>query len=149
MLNIDWFEPFNGCVYAVGVLYLVVMNLSRSQRYRRQKIVISGIIPALNEPPLTINSYLSPMVTELLQLWQGVPSVKVVKLWCVQHYLLLHVTCRLDGRSVDFLVIQLTLDVLAVTVHFLKVDYSVIIRVMIEILGKCEAINNIDRMFQD
>ena len=48
-----------------------------------------------------------------------------------------------------FLVIQLTLDVLVVTVHFLKVYYSVIIRVLIEIHGKCEAINNIERMFED
>ena len=31
MLNIDWFEPFHNCVFAVGVLYLVVMNLPRSQ----------------------------------------------------------------------------------------------------------------------
>lgn len=31
MLNVDWFEPFNGCIYAVGVLYLAIMNLPRSQ----------------------------------------------------------------------------------------------------------------------
>ena len=73
MLNIDWFEPFSGCIYAVGVLYLAIMNLPRSQRYKRQNIIILGIIPGPSEPPLTVNSYLSPMVTELLQLWQGVP----------------------------------------------------------------------------
>ena len=25
MLNIHWFEPFSGCIYAVGVLYLAIM----------------------------------------------------------------------------------------------------------------------------
>ena len=63
MLNIDWFQPFSGCVYSVGVLYLAIMNLPPSHRYKRQNILILG---------LTINSYLSPLVSELLQLWQGV-----------------------------------------------------------------------------
>ena len=69
MLNIHWFQPFSGCVYSVGVLYLAIMNLPRSHRYKRQNILI---IPGPSEPPLTINSYLSPLVSELLQLWQGV-----------------------------------------------------------------------------
>lgn len=31
-----------------------------------------GVIPGPSEPPLTVNSYLSPLVKELLQLWKGV-----------------------------------------------------------------------------
>ena len=101
MLNIDWFEPFTGSVYAVGVLYLAIMNLPRSERYKRHNILILGIIPGPSEPPLTVNTYLSPLVTELLQLWKGVP-MKVSN--CGEHMVraaLLAVACDLPaGRKV-------------------------------------------------
>ena len=73
MLNIDWFQPYKHCVYSVGVIYLVLMNLPRSHRYKRQNILIVAVIPGPREPPLTMNSYLSPMVAELIQLWHGSP----------------------------------------------------------------------------
>ena len=73
MLNIDWFQPYKHCVYSVGVIYLVLMNLPRSHRYKRQNILIVAVIPGPREPPLTMNSYLSPMVAELIQLWHGIP----------------------------------------------------------------------------
>lgn len=60
MLNIDWFQPFDHYTYSLGVIYLVIMNLPRNQRYKRQNVIIIGIIPGPHEPPLTINSYLSP-----------------------------------------------------------------------------------------
>lgn len=69
MLNIDWFQPFDHYTYSIGVIYLVIMNLPRNQRYKRQNVIIVGIIPGPHEPPLTINS---PLVDELLQLWSGV-----------------------------------------------------------------------------
>ena len=37
----------------------------------RQNIII-GIIPGPSEPPLSMNSYLPPLVTDLLQLWDGI-----------------------------------------------------------------------------
>ena len=38
----------------------------------RQNVILVGVISAPSEPPLSINSYLSPLVKELLQLWNGV-----------------------------------------------------------------------------
>lgn len=70
-INIDWFEPFKHYTYSVGVIYLVVMNLPRSVRYKRKNIILVGVIPGPKEPSLTINTYLAPLVPELLQLWRG------------------------------------------------------------------------------
>ncbi len=69
MLNVDWFQPFKHRTYSVGVLYLAVMNLPRNIRFKRENIIIVGVIPGPSEPPLTINTYLSPLVSELLSLW--------------------------------------------------------------------------------
>ena len=71
MMNIDWFEPFDHTICAIGVIYLTIMNLPRSIRYKLENIIIVGIIPGPNEPH-SINPYLRPMVTELLQFWTGV-----------------------------------------------------------------------------
>ena len=50
-------------------MYLVLMNLPRSERFKRENVLLVGIIPGPSEPPLTINTYLSPLVDELLLLW--------------------------------------------------------------------------------
>ena len=73
MLNVDWFQPFEHYTYSVGVIYLVLLNLPRAVRYKRENIILVGIIPGPSEPHLTMNSYLSPLVSDLLQLWTGVP----------------------------------------------------------------------------
>ena len=75
MLNIDWFQPFKHRVYSVGVMYLVFMNLPRNIRFKRENIVLLGLIPGPSEPPLNINSYLTPLVVDLLALWRGVTFV--------------------------------------------------------------------------
>ena len=72
MLNIDWFQPFKHRAYSIGVMYLVFMNLPCSIRYKRENIVLLGLIPGPSEPPLHINSYLTPHVADLLSLWKGV-----------------------------------------------------------------------------
>ena len=56
----------------MGVIYLVVLNLPRNVRYKRENVILIGIIPGPCEPPLTINSYLTPLVLDLLELWHGV-----------------------------------------------------------------------------
>ena len=38
-MNTDWFEPFKHYTYSVGVIYLVVMNLPRSVRYKCKNII--------------------------------------------------------------------------------------------------------------
>jgi len=72
MLNVDWFQPFKHRTYSVGVMYLSVMNLPRHIRFKRENIVLLGLIPGPTEPSLTINTYLTPHVSDLLRLWGGV-----------------------------------------------------------------------------
>ena len=72
MLNVDWYQPYKHSTYSIGVMYLVVMNLPRSERYRRRNLIVVGIIPGPSEPSITINSYLRPLIDELNKLWKGV-----------------------------------------------------------------------------
>lgn len=70
MLNVDWFQPFKHSVYSVGVIYMVLLNLPRKERYKEENVIIVGVIPGPHEPKLTINTYLQPLVAELNLLWQ-------------------------------------------------------------------------------
>lgn len=72
VLNIDWFEAYEHYKYKVGVLYLSLLNLPRNIRYKRENIILVGITPGPGEPSLHINTYLAPLVNELLDLWKGV-----------------------------------------------------------------------------
>ena len=71
MLNIDWYRPYKHSPHSIGVIYLVVMNLPRSERYCWKNLIIVGIIPGPHEPSLNVNSYLNPL-DELNDLWKGV-----------------------------------------------------------------------------
>lgn len=70
-LNIDWFQPFDRGVYSVGAIYLTIQNLPRAERFKSENILLIGIIPGPKEPKHTINSYLTPLVVELKQAWDG------------------------------------------------------------------------------
>ena len=72
LLNIDWLQPFKHTQHSVGVIYIVILNLPRSVRFKRENVILFGIIPGPNEPSLTINSYLKPLVLDLQKLWEGV-----------------------------------------------------------------------------
>ena len=72
LLNVDWFKPFEHSVYSVGVIFLVVLNLPRSIRFKRENVILYGIIPGPSEPSLTLNSCLAPLISELLTLSNGV-----------------------------------------------------------------------------
>ncbi len=39
ILNLDWFNPFKHIEYSVGVIYLVVANLPRTERYKLENVV--------------------------------------------------------------------------------------------------------------
>ena len=71
MLNVDWFQPFKLARYSVGVVYLVIMSLPRNERFKVENVIVVGIIPGPHEPSGSIKSYLSPLVDELLLLWEG------------------------------------------------------------------------------
>ena len=94
MLNVDWMQPFKHTIYSVGVMYLVLMNLPRSERFKPEHVILVGVIPGPSEPKLNINSYLSPLVDELLILWndgvklrhggsQYIPEMFKASLLCV------------------------------------------------------------------
>ena len=72
MLNVDWLQPFEHSQYSVGVMYLSILNLPRSERYKLENIIVVGCIPGPSEPH-NMNTYLKPMVDELLILWEGIP----------------------------------------------------------------------------
>ena len=69
ILNIDWFEPFENVQYSRGVIYLALLNLPRELRFKWENIIIVGIIPGPKEPKLNVNSYLEPLVNDLLTFW--------------------------------------------------------------------------------
>ncbi|XP_023933297.1 uncharacterized protein LOC106175327 [Lingula anatina] len=74
MLNIDWFQPFDRRKdVSVGVIYMVVMNLPRNVRFKRENLIVVGILPALKKEPSNISSFLEPLVSELKCLWNGLP----------------------------------------------------------------------------
>lgn len=69
MLNVDWFRPHKHSPGSVGVIYLVLLNLPRHERYKIENIIVVGILPGPSEPKLTANTFLEPLVQELKTLW--------------------------------------------------------------------------------
>ena len=68
-LNIDWFSPFEHGRYSIGAIYLTILNLPISIRNKPENIILVGLIPGPNEPELTLNSFLAPLVEELNTAW--------------------------------------------------------------------------------
>lgn len=94
--NIDWFQPYKHVNYSVGAIYLVILNLSRNVRYKRENMILVGILPGPKEPSRDINSYLQPLVDELLDLWKGVLFSNVYGFSCQKQ-----VRCALLCASTD------------------------------------------------
>ena len=49
-----------------------VINLPRSERYKKRWTMVLGINPGPTEPKGNINTFLSPIIEDLLSLWNGV-----------------------------------------------------------------------------
>ena len=49
-MNIDWFIPYDETVYFVGAIYVVVLNLLWTERYRLEHVILVGVIPGPHEP---------------------------------------------------------------------------------------------------
>ena len=92
MLNVDWFQPFKRrSDYSVGVIYFVIMNLPRSERFKFENVLFGDIIPSLDAEP-KLHTFLDPCVNELNGLWKGihlktslstVPLTVVAALLCI------------------------------------------------------------------
>lgn len=73
LLNVDWFQSFkHRNDYSVGVMYMVLMNLPRNIRFKKENVILVGIIPALAHEPKSLNHFLEPAINELKALWIGV-----------------------------------------------------------------------------
>ena len=59
MLNLDWFQPYKLSQSSVGALYLTIMNLPYNLRFKRENIILLGIIPGPCEPPRDVISTLN------------------------------------------------------------------------------------------
>ena len=57
--------------FVLGVIYAVIINLSRNITYSEENVMIIGI-PGPKEPKKHINSFLGPLVSELLEFYSGI-----------------------------------------------------------------------------
>ncbi len=76
--NIDWWQPHENSNKSLGVMYFAICNLPREIRYKRENLIIGGVIPSLDfsdgkttrtEPEL-LDSFQDPIVDELSTLWR-------------------------------------------------------------------------------
>ena len=72
MLNINWLVPYEHSTYSVGVIYMVILNLLGSERYKLENVLVIGCLPGPRESKHNVNAYLDFMVDDLLELWTGV-----------------------------------------------------------------------------
>lgn len=73
MINIDWFLPFKHVKsYHVGAVYMVFMNLPRHLRFRKENVLLIGVLPGPNESSHDINTFLQPLVDEFNKFWTGI-----------------------------------------------------------------------------
>lgn len=73
-LSVDFFNPLEnkqaGKKISIGIITVVCLNLPPHLRYRSENILLAGIIPGPNEPPITaINHFLRPIVNDFLTMW--------------------------------------------------------------------------------
>ncbi|XP_077050070.1 uncharacterized protein LOC143696996 [Siphateles boraxobius] len=82
MMNVDWYQPYKHSPYSVGVIYLVVLNLPREERFKDENMILVGVIPGPKEPKLNMNAYLEPLVDDLREFWEGVVLMDSSPLGC-------------------------------------------------------------------
>ena len=71
MLNMDFFQPYKHVQYSLGAIYLTILNLPRGTRNKSNNVILVGLIPGPHEPQ-NINSFLEPLVSDLLEFWTGI-----------------------------------------------------------------------------
>jgi hypothetical protein len=58
--------------YSLGAVYLIILNLPRHLRYKKENMIVVCLLPGGSEKLHDMSKLLKPMVDELLQLWRGV-----------------------------------------------------------------------------
>ena len=51
---------------------MVLMNSPRGSWFKKENVIVFGVIPALDHEPKSLNHFLEPAVNELNTLWKGV-----------------------------------------------------------------------------
>ena len=72
MINIDWFQPYKHTQHSIGARYVVLLNLPRAERFKEENVMLVGLLPGPSEPKLTVNTYLSVIIEDLLKLDRGI-----------------------------------------------------------------------------
>ena len=57
-LNIYWFQPYQLTTSSVSDIFLSIMNLPHSIRYKRGNIILISLIPGPSEPTHDVNTNL-------------------------------------------------------------------------------------------
>ena len=99
MLNVDWFQPFKHLSsFSVGGIYLAILNLLRTKRFKRKNVILVGIIPNMKKEPPT-NNFLKPIVDDLNEAWNIGFNVKSVLTNKVEvfHVALIYVGCDIPA----------------------------------------------------
>ena len=52
MLNLDWFQPYDGTMHSTGAIYAAICNLPRDIQFRRENL----LLPLVEIRPLGQNS---------------------------------------------------------------------------------------------
>ena len=63
--------------FSVDEIYLVILNLLRTERFKQKYVILVVIIPNMKKEPPT-NNFLKPMVDELNEAWNIGFNVKSV-----------------------------------------------------------------------
>ncbi|PKC07317.1 hypothetical protein RhiirA5_389857 [Rhizophagus irregularis] len=50
MINLDWFQPFESSIYSCRMIYGVICNLSCDIRFKKENMLILGLLPEPHEP---------------------------------------------------------------------------------------------------
>ena len=76
-INVDWLQVFEHVVYSVGVIYLTVNNLPREERFKKHNVIIVSTLPRGTEKDLDLDTYLQPLIDDLLRLSPTGPGVRM------------------------------------------------------------------------
>jgi hypothetical protein len=64
MLNVDWFQPFTHTTDSLGAIYLTVLNLPCSERYKRENLILLSLLPVMEKEQSDLGPFLAPLVEE-------------------------------------------------------------------------------------
>ncbi|CAG2254157.1 unnamed protein product [Mytilus edulis] len=81
MLNLDWFQPYEHVQYSVGVMYAVILNLPREERFKIKNVILLGIIPDMKKEP-SVQTFIGPLIDELKVGWKEGCDIPATRKLC-------------------------------------------------------------------